>query len=80
MRRHEYEFNEIDAEFKLRVLHNHYRGAYECGLSEDDDLYIELINDPEKLEQTLRDEFGTERGVRFVLEMAWHEYRRYGMI
>jgi hypothetical protein len=83
MRRNEYEFNEINDEFKLRVLDNHYRGAYDCNsLSEFDDLYYELLENPEKLEQVLKDEFGSgERyGVKYILESAWDNYRRYGYI
>ena len=83
MRRNEYEFNEINDEFKLRVLDNHYRAAYECNsLSQFDDLYYELLENPEKLEQLLKDEFGSgeKYGVRFTLEYAWDNYRRYGYI
>ena len=82
MKRRDDRFQELNVEFKLEVLSSHYLGAYDEGLSEDDDLYIELLNDPEKLEQTLKDEFGSgERyGVKYILEYAWDNYRRYGYI
>jgi len=69
-------FKQLDAEFKLAVLGGHYRNAYDEGLSEDDDLYIELFNDPKKLEQTLKDEFGVY--AESVINNAWYHYRMYG--
>ena len=69
-------FKQLDAEFKLEVLSNHYLGAYEETLSEDDDLYIELLNDPEKLEQTLKDEFGGY--AESIINDSWYHYRMYG--
>jgi len=69
-------FKQLDAEFKLEVLSNHYLGAYEEGLSEDDDLYIELLNDPKKLEQTLKDEFGVY--AESIVIDSWYHYRMYG--
>lgn len=69
-------FKQLDAEFKLEVLGNHYLGAYEEGLSEDDDLYIELLNDPKKLEQTLKDEFGGH--AESIINTAWYNYSMYG--
>lgn len=69
-------FKKLDAEFKLEVLSGHYLGAYEEGLSEDDDFYIELLNDPDKLEQTLKDEFGVH--TESIINHAWYNYRKYG--
>ena len=69
-------FKQLDAEFKLEVLSNHYLGAYEEGLSEDGDLYIELLNDPKKLEQTLKDEFGGY--AESIVIDSWYHYRMYG--
>jgi len=69
-------FKKLDAEFKLAVLDGHYRNAYDEGLSEDDDLYIELFNDPEKLEQTLKDEFGGY--AESIINNAWYNYSMYG--
>lgn len=69
-------FKQLNAEFKLAVLDGHYRNAYEEGLSEDDDLYIELSNDPGKLEQTLKDEFGGY--AESIINDAWYNYSMYG--
>lgn len=67
------EYNELNAEFKLRVLDGHYRNAYEGGLSDDDDLYIELLNDPKKLDQVLKDEC-------IDIQSCWADYRHYGYL